>query len=74
MQLSLYPGVFLNQIMAGIQKAVRLSFKGSPQVDLASNIVIPLMTGFVYNILENAKKEKIENFIFYQEMAIFHII
>lgn len=40
LQLSLYPGVFLNQIMAGIQKAVRLSFKGSPQVDLASNIVI----------------------------------
>ena len=64
LQLSLYPGVFLNQIMAGIQKAVRLSFKGSPQVDLASNIVIPLMTGFVNNILENAKKEKIEKLYF----------
>ncbi|MBS6468260.1 MAG: hypothetical protein KH386_03430 [Bacteroides sp.] len=64
LEQSFYPGNFINQQMAGIQKAIRLSFEDSPQVDLAANITIPLLVSFVYQIMEDAKKSEIRHLFF----------
>lgn len=64
LEQTIYPGIFINQQMAGIQKAIRLSLGSTPQVDLASNIVIPLLTTFVFQIIEDAPKENIKKIFF----------
>lgn len=64
LEQTIYPEIFINQQMAGIQKAIRLSLGSTPQVDLTSNIVIPLLTTFVFQIIEDAQKENIKKIFF----------
>lgn len=55
---------FEHQRLAGIQKAIRLSQPATPQNILACDIIIPLLTSFVYNILEDAQKKGIHKLFF----------
>lgn len=64
LDLCLFPDIFINQQLAGIQKAIRISLGSTPQIDLACNIVIPLITAFVFNVLETARKDGINQLFF----------
>lgn len=61
---SFFPSIYINQQLAGIQKAIRLSFDPSPQLNLGANITIPLLVSFVYQILEDAKQSNINHLFF----------
>lgn len=60
----LFPGIYINQQLAGIQKATRLSFDSLPQLNLGVNITIPLLVSFVFQILEDAKQSNIKHLFF----------
>ena len=64
LSLNLFQDSFINQQLAGIQKAIRLTEKSSPRTDLASNIVIPTLVSFVLNVLLDAQKEQISHLYF----------
>lgn len=54
----------INQRFAGIQKAIRLMLGESPEINLGCNIVIPTLVNFVFKILEDARKSKVEQLFF----------
>lgn len=55
---------FINQRIAGLQRAVRLSLGSTPEIDLASNIVVPSLTAFTYNVLSDAREHNITSLFF----------
>lgn len=57
-------GFFVNQHLAGISKAVRLSFPTTPQYAFAANLIAPLYVAFVYHILQDAARRNIEKIFF----------
>lgn len=57
-------GFFVNQHLAGISKAVRLSFPMTPQYAFAANLIAPLYVAFVYRILQDAVRRNIEKLFF----------
>lgn len=57
-------GFFVNQHLAGISKAVRLSFPATPQYAFAANLIAPLYVAFVYHILQDAVRRNIEKIFF----------
>ncbi|MBC7745505.1 MAG: hypothetical protein H7096_10410, partial [Flavobacterium sp.] len=54
--------------IAGISRATRLGFEGHERVqasaDIASSVIAPLLTGFVFWVLEDAKKRGLERLYF----------
>lgn len=64
LSLHLFQDSLINQRLAGIQKAIRISKKNSKRIDLASNIAIPVLVSFVLNVLSDAKREKISQLYF----------
>lgn len=64
LEQSFFPSIYINQQLAGIQKVTRLSFDFSPQLNLGTNITIPLLVSFVYQILEDAKQSNINHLFF----------
>ena len=59
-----FPGFFVNQHLAGISKAIRLSFPDTPQHIFAADLIAPLYVPFVYNILQNAQSKGIKKLFF----------
>ena len=59
-----YPGFFVNQHLAGISKAIRLSFPNTPKYLFAVDLIAPLYVPFVYNILQDAQSKGIKKLFF----------
>lgn len=59
-----FPGFFVNQHLAGISKAVRLSFPDTPQHLFAADLIAPLYVPFVYNVLQDAQNKGIKKIFF----------
>lgn len=59
-----FPGFFVNQHLAGISKAVRLSFPDTPQYAFAADLVAPLYVPFVYKVLSDATHAGIRRIFF----------
>lgn len=59
-----FPGFFVNQHLASISKAVRLSFPNIPQYAFAADLIAPLYIPFVYNILSDASNSGIKRVFF----------
>lgn len=57
-------GFFVNQHLAGISKAVRLSFPMTSQYAFAANLIAPLYVTFVYHILQDAVRRNIKKIFF----------
>lgn len=64
LSLHLFQDSLINQRLAGIQKAIRLSEKPSKKTDLAIDVIIPMLVSFVFKILLNAQKEGITHLYF----------
>ena len=60
-----FPGFFVNQHLASISKAVRLSFPNIPQYAFAADLIAPLYIPFVYNILSDASNSGIKRVFFF---------
>lgn len=63
-QQDFFPGFFVNQHLAGISKAVRLSFPGTSQYAFAADLVALLYVPFVYHILQDAVNNDIRRVFF----------
>lgn len=59
-----FPGFFVNQHMAGISKAVRLSFPDDVRYTFATDLIAPLFVPFVYSILKDASEKNIRRLFF----------
>ena len=59
-----FPGFFVNQHMAGISKAVRLSFPDDVRYAFAADLIAPLYVPFVYSILKDASERGIRKLFF----------
>lgn len=59
-----FPGFFVNQHMAGISKAVRLSFPDDVRYAFAADLIAPLYVPFVYSILKDASERGIQKLFF----------
>lgn len=59
-----FPGFFVNQHMAGISKAVRLSFPNDVRYTFAADLIAPLYVPFVYSILKDASERGIRKLFF----------
>lgn len=59
-----FPRFFVNQHLAGISKAIRLSFPDTPQYLFAADLIAPLYVPLVYNILQDAQKKGIKKIFF----------
>lgn len=59
-----FPGFFVNQHLAGISKAVRLSFPDTPQYVFAADLIAPLYVPFVYKVLLDATTSCIKRVFF----------
>jgi len=64
LSLQLFHDSLINQRLAGIQKAIRLSEQPNNRTDLACNIVIPTLVSFVFKCLQDAQKEGISKLFF----------
>lgn len=59
-----FPSIFVNQHLASISKAIRLSLPDTPQHLFAADLIAPLYVPFVYNILQNAQSKNIRKIFF----------
>lgn len=59
-----FPGFFVNQHLAGIAKAMRLSFTKNPRYAFAADLIAPLYVPFVYSILKDAERHGIRKMFF----------
>lgn len=54
----------IGNMMAGISRAVRLQENDNIQTTFASNLIAPLFVSYVYSLLRDAQKKKIEHIYF----------
>lgn len=64
LSLHLFQDSLINQRLAGIQRAIRLSEESSKRTDLAIDIIIPTLVSFMFKVLLNAQKEGITHLYF----------
>lgn len=58
------PKVQYNSICAGISRAIKASYEPSPNVDITTDIIAPLLCSYVYRVLRDAHKNKIKHLYF----------
>lgn len=61
---SYFTDFFVHQHLAGISKAVRLSFPDNIRYTFAADLIAPLYVPFVYQLLKNANEKKIKKVFF----------
>lgn len=59
-----FPAFFVHQHIAGISKSVRLHLEKNIRVDFAANLIAPLYTSFVYNLLKDAQERGLTQLFF----------
>lgn len=59
-----YPGIFVNELLSGISKAVRLSLSENIHSKFASDLIAPVYVPFVLSILQDAKENGIKSICF----------
>lgn len=61
---SYFTGFFVHQHLAGMSKAIRLSFPDNIRYTFATDLIAPLYVPFVYRLLKNANEKKIKKIFF----------